>query len=461
MEDIAIRIHRAVAAEDLRAERLANRARLSLLVVLTCIALVNAASVSVEANVMNIGCLAVGFAYGLTVSFRIRRSGYFPMMKYLTSCFDIVLLMLLLFLYTKIEIPAVALKNYVFVVVFPLIALTAFRYDRVLTLVAGGLAVLLYLALILYLCLSGAVTFTNGGYEHELFSREVTYVGQGTKILILSGYVLLVSYLARYSRRLIVKLVRQESNLRSQKESMEWELEIASSVQSLLQPRSFPDVRGLDIYGAVEQGKFVGGDYCDFLKVAEDVLLLVVADVSGKGVPAALIMSEVRATTQLLAPMNMNLEQLTRRLNTLLHTSTRKKDFVTFFVAEINTSRQTIQYVNAGHPPPLLLSQGELRPLSRRTVPLGVFEVLPELTVQTERFSPGSVLVSYTDGILERRDPAGEQYGEERLSAFLRANHHLGVEPFVRGLLEEVRKFGQGSSLDDDVGVAVARYDNS
>lgn len=458
MEEVTTRISEALAKEEARAERFANRARLILLLILTSIALLNARAVSVEANLMNIGALVIGYTYGFIVFIRIHRLGFFPMMKYITSCFDIILLFLLLFMYTRIEIPSVALKNYAFLIVFPLIALTAFRYDPMLTLISGGLAVTLYLVLVMFLYLSGSIAITNLGYEHELFSQDVTYVGQVTKILVLVGYITLLSYLAQYSRKLFVKLVRHESNIRSQKELMEWELKIASDVQTQLQPHLFPEVTGLDIYGTVEQGRFVGGDYCDFLKLADDVLLIVMADVSGKGVPAALIMSEVRASIQLLASMNMDLENLTRRLNTLLYQSTRKKDFVTFFAATINTTRRVMTYVNAGHPPSLIYSNGDIRSLAQRTIPLGLFTSLPELAIQTEEFPSGSIFVSYTDGVLERMNLQGEEYGEQRLREYVRAEFHLNAQPFVRQLLEKVKGFGQGKDLDDDVGIAVVKY---
>jgi sigma-B regulation protein RsbU (phosphoserine phosphatase) len=239
---------------------------------------------------------------------------------------------------------------------------------------------------------------------------------------------------------------------------MEWELKIASDVQNTLQPHLFPDVRGLDIYGTVEQGRFVGGDYCDFLKLADDVLLVVMADVSGKGVPAALIMSQVRASTQLLASPNTDLEDLIQRVNTLLYQSTRKKDFVTLFAATIDVTRHTVTYVNAGHPPPLIHLNGHIRSLAQRTIPLGLFPSLPELAIATEVFAPGSVFVSYTDGVLERMNTQGEQYGLERLRDYVIAEFRLDAQPLARQLIEEVKKFGQGREPDDDVSVAVVKY---
>lgn len=458
MQELTERISEALAKEEARAEQFANNVRLILLIVLTAVALLNALSVSFEANILNLGALFIGYTYGFIVFIRIRRLGYHPMMKYITSCLDIVLVFLLLFLYTRIEIPSVALKNYVFLIVFPLIALTAFRYDRTLTFVAGGLAVALYLVLIFYLYLSNLITITHGGYERELFSGDVTYIGQLTKVLILSGYILLLSYLAHYSRKLFAKLVRDELSIRNQKELTDWELTIASQVQTQFLPHSFPVIAGLEIYGTVQQGRFVGGDYIDFIKLAEDTLLIVAADVSGKGVPAALIMAEVRASMHLLASMQIDLEDLAQRLNSLVHQSTDKKSFVTFYAAEVNTSHRLLTYVNAGHPPPLIYLAGKVRSLAKGTIPLGVCASLPQFTKHAEEFPPGSVLVSYTDGLTEQTNVKGEQFGEERIQEYVQSEVQVDARSFTRKLLEEIKIFAGGKDLDDDVSLAIVKY---
>lgn len=460
-DGIAERVSLALAREEARAEQLANATRFVLLLILCTVALLNAGSVTPVANMMNFGALAIGICYGIIVFFLIRRTGYHPVMKYITSCLDIVLIFLLLFMYTRIEVPSVALKNYVFFIVFPLIGLTAFRYDRTLTWVAGGLAIALYLGLILFLHLSQSITLTGSGYERELFSTDITFVGQGTKVFILCGYVTLVAHLAKYSRSLFVKLVRDELQLRGQQELMEWELGIASDVQARFLPYSFPEVPGLDVYGEVQQGKFVGGDYCDVLKLADDVILIVVADVSGNGVPAALIMAEVRASIHLLAPMRMGIRNLALRLNTLLCQSTDKKAFVTFFAVEIDTSNRFMTYVNAGHPPPLIYANGEVRSLAKGTLPLGCTPSLPGLTEQTEEFPPGSALVAYTDGLFEQTNSQGEQYGQDRLREYVQSHPHLDVGPFVRQLLKEVKNFGESIGLTDDAALVVAKVFSS
>jgi hypothetical protein len=460
MQELAERISNALNKEEARAELLANSGRVTFLTIMTFIALINVRSVTFQANLMNFSVLAIGYIYGLVVYIRMRRFGYHPAMKYLTSCLDIILVFLLLFLYTKIEIPAVALKNYVFVILYPLIGLTAFRYDRKLTLIVGVLAVLLYLFLIFYLCISSLIALTWGGYDRELFSQDVTYIGQATKLILLMAFIALIAYLAQYSRKLIIKLVGDESTIRQKQEQIEYELKIASHVQQKFVPSSFPNITGLDLYAVVEQGKFVGGDYCDLIKLGDDRLLIVVADVSGNGVPAALIMAEVRASIHLLAQMEIELEQLVERLNILLFHSTQKKHFVTFFVAEIDTTKQIISYVNAGHPSPLIHTDFEIRSLKKGTIPLGVQTTLPNLIKQVEEFRAGSTIVSYTDGLLEQFNSVEEQYGEQRLYKYFQSNFQLDAQPFAQNLLEKVKDFSKGRTLDDDVGLVVVKFSN-
>ena len=180
MEDLTIRINHSLALEEVRAERFASIARLTLLAILTVTAIFNASGLTLQANAMNFGALVVGYIYGLLVSFQIARKRYRPFVKYFTSCVDILLVMLVLFLYTYIENPAVALKNYVFLVVFPLIGLTALRYDVRLTIVTGATALVSYLSLFVYLLLTDSIQLGFTGYSDELFTARVTILGQAT-----------------------------------------------------------------------------------------------------------------------------------------------------------------------------------------------------------------------------------------------------------------------------------------
>jgi serine phosphatase RsbU (regulator of sigma subunit) len=444
--------------EEVRAERFASTTRLILLAIFTLIAFSNAGSLTFAANTMNFGALGVCFAYGLLVSLQIKRRKYRPIVKYVTSCTDVFLVMLVLALYTTIESPAVALKNYLFLAVFPLIGLTALRYDARLTLTAGGTALVAYLSLAAYLILTGKVDTGASGYSDELFTAKVSLVAQSTKVLILIAFTALMAYLAKYSRHVMERLVRQEIEIQSEKESIEHELEVAALVQRELLPHSFPTVGALHAFGKVEAGRFVGGDYCDFIKLSEDRLLLVVADVSGKGVPAALIMSEVRASVHLLATSKSGVDDLVSRLNTLLHQSTERKTFVTMFVGDIDTTRSEIRYINAGHPRPFICRDGAITTLSKGTIPLGVMAAMPQCDVHIDTFLQGSVLVSYTDGILERRDNSGEEYGEERLKSCVLRYQDQEAQPLVENLLADVKAFHPQKELDDDITVAVVKW---
>ncbi len=457
MTEIAERINLALLQEEGRAESMANKARFVILSTLALLALLNARSLSLAANIMNLGALIICFSYGGAVSFNILRRGYQPGMKYVTSCLDVILLFLLLFMYTRIETPTVALKNYVFLIIFPIIGLTVFRYDRRLTWVAGGLAVFLYLALISYLYLVKHILLSSNGYEQELFSPEVTFVGQLTKVLVLLVFVGLTAALAQYSRKLFVTMVQDQSNLQRKQELLEWELALAAHVQQQFFPRRFPSISGLDVCAIVEQGHSVGGDYCDFLQLDKDRILIVVADVSGNGIPAALIMAEVRASVHLLTSMKTELGQIVQQLNALLFRSTKKADFVTMFMAEISTTDHTLKYLTAGHPPALICSDGRVRLLMKGSIPLGICSSLSSLKIEQEPFLPGSLLVTYTDGLLERTNTMGEQFGDEQLSEFVRTHAHFDAHDFARQLLAEVKRFGNWASLEDDIGIAVAR----
>ncbi len=457
METTTDFVTRALAKEERRAELIANTVRLVVLTALAFVAVVNFRSLTLEANILNASALLIGYIFGFVVYHRTRRPGHHPAMKYITSCLDVFLVFLLLFSYTQIEIPAVAVKNYVFLVVFPLIAMTAFRYDRTLTYTAGGLAVSLYLIILGYLSFSNAITLSHGGYEQELFSAEVTYIGQATKILILIGFILLMASLAQYSRSLLVKLVQEESSLRVQQEQTNWELKTASQVQARLLPQTFPTIKGLELFAIVQQGKYVGGDYCDFMKRNDGSILMVTADVSGKGIPAALIMAEIRASTHSLAAIDIDLTELIGHLNTLVHSSTSSKDFVTCFVATIDVQRQIVRYVNAGHPPPFVCSRLQIRALAERTIPLGILATLPTFHVAQERFASGDILISYTDGLTEQRNIHDEEFGEERLKTYTQAHIDLPAEPFALALLKHLGEFGVGRERHDDVGLAVAR----
>jgi hypothetical protein len=456
MREISDQIEKALARNEVRAERIANRARLAFLALVTVVAALNLRTVLGNANLINFAALGLAYLFGLAVFLTLERGAYRPAMKYVTSFLDVTLWCLVLLFYTTVEIPSVALKNPVFLLVFPLVALTAFRHDPKLTAFTGGYAVLLYGCLLAFVSQHTAIRW--GDYSAELFTPAVTGIGQATKILILVVYVAVVAFLARDTRAFLHKLVRSAVTLRSRKEAIERELELASLVQAQLLPLPQPPVGGLHLHGTILPGRYVGGDYYDFIRRSDTTVLLIVADVAGKGVPAALIMSALRASVHLFSSMNLSLEELMHRLNTQVYESTSSSGYVTLFLAEIDTAGNSITYINAGHQPPILHRNGQISLLDCGTAPVGMFPKLPSFRAVTEDYFPGTTLVACTDGVWERASAAGELFGERGLQEFVMENATTDGPAFCRSLSEQVRQFGENRPLEDDATLVVARF---
>ena len=180
VDETSQRIKEALVRREAQAERLASKIRLILLGGFAFVVLLNVQTVSTAASIVNFAALVVACAYGLAVYYWMWKGRYRPSTKYLTSLLDIAIVYLLLLLYTRIDIPPVALKNYVFLAVFPLITLTIFRYDPRLTWTSGAFAVVMYVSMVSYLCIFESVEIVTSGYKAELFSEVVTLVGQST-----------------------------------------------------------------------------------------------------------------------------------------------------------------------------------------------------------------------------------------------------------------------------------------
>jgi phosphoserine phosphatase RsbU/P len=185
--------------------------------------------------------------------------------------------------------------------------------------------------------------------------------------------------------------------------------------------------------------------------------LLIVADVAGKGVPAALIMSGLRAAAHLCASMQIGMEEALERMNRLLYESTAAHHYVTAFLAEIDMQAGRIAYVNAGHPPPLLIYGGKIVRLREGTYPLGLFPNLKDPQFENRELIPGSMLVACTDGVSERTNSAGEEFGDTALHQFVVDNCALECDAFARNLLTAVRQYGDNLPFDDDVTLVVAK----
>ncbi len=239
--------------------------------------------------------------------------------------------------------------------------------------------------------------------------------------------------------------------------ALEGELEAARRIQMSILPRRLPEIPGLKVAARFKPSSAVAGDLYDFLVVDGKRLGLVVADVSGHGVPAALIASMVKVAVSSRSDCAADPARLLTEVNRTLCGSF-ESGFVTATYLYLDPATGALAAANAGHPAPLLLrASGELLEVGGRGPILGRFA---KARFQTESLalSPGDRLVLYTDGLTEALDAADEMFGEERLGAFVREHAKLAIEPFCDALLDELRRFtaGRGElALDDDLTLVV------
>ena len=240
------------------------------------------------------------------------------------------------------------------------------------------------------------------------------------------------------------------------KEALEHELEIARDVQRELLPRRTPSVRGMQLAGICRPARAVGGDYYDFLQLGDGKLGLVVADVSGKGVAAALHMACLQASVRSLFPLNENTGELNGLLNEHLYHSSSGSRYATLFSGRFDAATRTLAYSNAGHHPPLLLSGEELSRLSEGGMPIGLFEGCSYRSGR-HQLRQGDLLALFTDGITETPNAQEEEFGEARLVELLRRHRDLPLERIIEHVEDELAAWSGGAEAHDDVTLVLAR----
>jgi sigma-B regulation protein RsbU (phosphoserine phosphatase) len=243
-----------------------------------------------------------------------------------------------------------------------------------------------------------------------------------------------------------------------EKQRLEEELHIARRIQQGLLPRTIPDIPGCELAAYLHPVRPVGGDYYDVLPLEGGRFLLAVADVTGKGVPAALLMANLQAMLHVLAPIPMSLEEATARINRIICHNTDPGTFITFFWGILNPAERTLQYVNAGHVPPLLVrANGDIEELTTGGLLLGVMAETGAYESRTIQLRTGDTLLLYTDGLTETCDPQGNCYDEDRLRATLSRLRHVPASLLIEALLSDVRAFSGKEDFDDDLTLLVLR----
>jgi sigma-B regulation protein RsbU (phosphoserine phosphatase) len=228
-------------------------------------------------------------------------------------------------------------------------------------------------------------------------------------------------------------------------------MDLARSIQRSLLPDQPPVVPGYEIAVLNEPCFECGGDYYDFLNLGPQTLLLVVADVEGKGVASALVMSNLQATLRALVMHLHSLEVLALSLNEMMYNDTKSEKYLSLFMGLVDTRRNGLHYINAGHVPPLLISgeTGESKQLTEGGTVIGLF---PHAEYQrgSAKLNPGDILVTCTDGIGEAQNPLEEEYGSDRLAACIAKHREKTPQEIVDIVLREVTDFSRGGTHVDD-----------
>ena len=285
----------------------------------------------------------------------------------------------------------------------------------------------------------------RGEFQYSIHDREL--------LMSIAAQLALVIDNARLTERMVAQ------------ERMRRELALAAEVQQRLLPSSAPKGLAMEVAGFCEPARGVGGDYYDFIDFDNRQLGLAIADVAGKGMPAALLMSTVQATLRSLTARNGSttpaneLASIVSKLNRLLFNTTNGEHYVTFFYATFDHTTQQLTYVNAGHNPPLYLQAdagSEFRQLTEGGLVAGAFEH-SKYEQDTVQMKANDLLFLYTDGLTEALNSDGEEFGAGRIMDTLKSIASLSVEQIRDEVVHRVKEWCTGMSLYDDLTFVVMK----
>jgi serine phosphatase RsbU (regulator of sigma subunit)/predicted enzyme related to lactoylglutathione lyase len=236
------------------------------------------------------------------------------------------------------------------------------------------------------------------------------------------------------------------------------ELEIAKQVQARLFPQIRPELKTVEYAGVCLQARQVGGDYFDFLNLGPDRLGLIIGDVSGKGIAAALLMANLQASLRSQSALAFDQpELLLKSVNSLFYDNTAENAFASLLFADYDDVTRRLRYVNCGHLSGLLLRRnGNVEKLEPTSTLLGLFKEW-DCSMREEELSPGDVLALYTDGVTEATDYRGEEFGERYLIESLRQHRELSCQALLGAIVDGVRQFS-AQEQHDDITAIVAKF---
>ncbi len=266
----------------------------------------------------------------------------------------------------------------------------------------------------------------------------------------------------------ITDTLRDSQKNLAEQERIQKEMQLAQDIQQTLLPAEVPTLEGYEISSFYEAAKEVGGDYYDFIEVDKDTLGIVVADVSGKGVPGSLIMTMIRTALRTEARSLKSASEVLARVNDFVVKDMKRGMFVTLFYVIIDSRRRRINYASAGHNPMILFrkSTNKTYYLNPRGFPVGIS--LPDqelfkksIESDTIQLAEDDILILYTDGITEAMNSRRELFGEERFLEVIREYGHLSTEDFIEKLRQEIHSFTEGHEQNDDITLVAIKEKSS
>ena len=235
------------------------------------------------------------------------------------------------------------------------------------------------------------------------------------------------------------------------------EMELASEMQTMLFPKNLPNNKEIEVAAKYNPHQLVGGDYYDFIELNRDEVAFCIADVSGKGVPAALLMSNFQASLRALIKRTSSLSELVIELNNNILANANREKFITAFIGKYNLRTRNLQYINAGHNPPLLLNGNQFKQLTDGCTILGMFENLPSITEKNITISQNSILTCFTDGVVEQPNTKNEEFDIDNLKNSILLSQDNSPQELIENIITELDAFKEGVQYKDDIALLCLR----
>lgn len=298
--------------------------------------------------------------------------------------------------------------------------------------------------------------------SNDIIKAEVDYKGYDYNITLIdkesrNGEArfdetdkLLLSAFARQVRAAIENKELLKEALEN--EAIKYELSVASSIQKKIIPEALPVIEGYDVAGINIPSKEVGGDYYDCFELNDGRYALIIADVAGKGVSAALLVSALNASLNSYLDLNISPADLAGKVNKLIYKSSPPDKYITFFMAVLDPETGELDVINAGHNPILLLRKdGSLKKIDAGGVALGMFDMDLPFSGEKITIEKGERLLLYTDGIPEAMTIDEEEYSDERMETFFKNNAGFSASEFINAIVADVKQFTGGAAQSDDI----------